>query len=53
MIRISSAANFSVDILKSEEEHIDRLQTQIRLIEQMGFGNFVRLQVRANQNSAS
>ncbi len=36
------------DILESEEEHIDWLQTQLRLIEQMGIENFVQLQTRAN-----
>jgi bacterioferritin len=38
-----------VDILESEEEHIDWLQTQLRLIEQMGIENFVQLQTRPNQ----
>jgi bacterioferritin len=35
-------------ILESEEEHIDWLQTQLRLIEQMGIENFVQLQTRPN-----
>ena len=39
------------DILESEEEHIDWLQTQMRLIEQMGIENFVQLQTRPNQAS--
>ena len=36
------------DILESEEEHIDWLQTQLRLIEQMGIENFVQLQSKPN-----
>jgi bacterioferritin len=35
-----------VAILKSEEEHIDFLQTQLRMIEQMGIQNYVQLQSR-------
>jgi bacterioferritin len=42
-----------VDILESEEEHIDWLQTQFRLIEQMGIENFVQLQTKANESGAS
>jgi bacterioferritin len=42
-----------VDILESEEEHIDWLQTQFRLIEQMGLENFVQLQTKANESAAS
>jgi len=42
-----------VDILKSEEEHIDWLQTQFRLIEQMGEQNFVQLQTKPNETGAS
>ena len=39
-----------VHILESEEEHIDWLQTQTRLIEQMGIENFVQLQTKPNQS---
>jgi bacterioferritin len=38
-------------ILESEEEHIDWLQTQLRLIEQMGMPNFVQLQTEANESA--
>lgn len=37
-----------VSILEGEEDHIDWLQTQLRLIEQMGLQNFVQLQTKAN-----
>ena len=37
-------------ILESEEEHIDWLQTQQRLIEQMGIENFVPLQTKPNES---
>ncbi len=39
------------EILESEEEHVDWLQTQLRLIEQMGIENFVQLQTRPNDGS--
>jgi bacterioferritin len=42
-----------VDILESEEEHIDWLQTQFRLIEQMGIENFVQLQTKPNESGTS
>ncbi len=35
-------------ILESEEEHIDFLQTQMRLIEQIGIENYIQLQSRPN-----
>ena len=40
------------DILESEEEHIDWLQTQMRLIEQMGIENFVLLQTSPNDSGS-
>ena len=40
------------DILESEEEHIDWLQTQMRLIEQMGIENFVQLQTKPNDSGS-
>jgi bacterioferritin len=39
-----------VDILENEEQHIDWLQTQFRLIEQMGIENYTQLQTRANSS---
>jgi len=42
-----------VHILENEEEHIDWLQTQLRLIEQMGIENFVQLQTKPNASGAS
>ncbi|HEY1614200.1 MAG TPA: bacterioferritin [Rhizomicrobium sp.] len=42
-----------VHILKSEEEHIDWLQTQFRLIEQMGLANFAQLQTKPNESGVS
>jgi bacterioferritin len=42
-----------VHILENEEEHIDWLQTQLRLIEQMGIENFVQLQTKPNETGLS
>jgi bacterioferritin len=42
-----------VHILENEEEHIDFLQTQFRLIEQMGIENYVQLQTKPNSSGVS
>jgi bacterioferritin len=41
-----------VHILENEEQHIDYLQTQMRLIEQMGLQNYVQLQTRPNEGGS-
>ncbi len=38
-----------IDILDSEEEHIDWLETQLGLIDLMGLENFIQLQTEANE----
>jgi bacterioferritin len=48
-VRDFGSRELFVRILESEEEHIDYLQTQMRLIEQMGIQNYVQLQTKANE----
>jgi len=49
-VRDFGSRELFVHILESEEEHIDYLQTQMRLIEQMGIQNYVQLQTKANES---
>ncbi|MEI9886864.1 MAG: bacterioferritin [Rhizomicrobium sp.] len=51
-VRDFGSRELFVHILESEEEHIDYLQTQLRLIEQMGIQNYVQLQTKANESGA-
>jgi bacterioferritin len=52
-VRDFGSRELFTEILESEEEHIDWLQTQLRLIEQMGLQNFVQLQTKPNATSSS
>ena len=51
-VRDYATRELFTDILESEEEHIDWLQTQLRLIEQMGIQNFVQLQTKPNESGS-
>jgi bacterioferritin len=51
-VRDFGSRELFVHILESEEEHIDYLQTQMRLIEQMGIQNYVQLQTKANETGS-
>jgi bacterioferritin len=51
-VRDFGSRELFTDILESEEEHIDWLQTQLRLIEQMGLQNFVQLQTKPNATAS-
>jgi bacterioferritin len=35
------------DILKGEEEHVDFIETQLELIDQMGIQNYIQMQSEA------
>jgi bacterioferritin len=52
MVKDFISRELFTDILESEEEHIDWLQTQMRLIEQMGIENFVQLQTKPNESGS-
>jgi bacterioferritin len=41
-----------IDILKSEEQHIDYLRTQQKLIAQIGIADYIQVQTEANKASA-
>lgn len=40
-------------ILDSEEEHVDYLLTQLRLVRSMGLANYIQKQVKANETGAA
>ena len=52
MVKDYISRELFTDILESEEEHIDFLQTQMRLIEQMGIENYVQLQTKPNETGS-
>jgi bacterioferritin len=39
-------------ILESEEEHVDYIETQLRLIHSMGIANYIQLQTKPNESAA-
>lgn len=46
-VRDYPSRNLFADILRSEEEHIDFIETQQSMIEQMGLPNYLQLQSKA------
>ncbi len=47
-VRVFVSRDLFADILASEEEHIDYLETQFEMIERMGIQNYVQLQSKAS-----
>jgi bacterioferritin len=41
----NASADFLKEILKDEEEHVDHLETQLGLIEQLGYENYLMMQM--------
>ncbi len=45
----NATADFLKDILKDEEEHVDNLETQLGLIEQLGLQNYLSQQLEEDE----
>ena len=46
----NATADFLKDILKDEEDHVDNLETQLGLIEQLGLQNYLSQQLEAEED---
>ena len=46
----NATADFLKDILKDEEDHVDNLETQLSLIEQLGLQNYLSQQLEAEED---
>lgn len=45
----NATADFLKDILKDEEEHVDNLETELGLIEQLGLQNYLAQQIKKEE----